>query len=53
MWKKAEQLLSTPGFVLLVAGIPEMSRQFASLFNKGAKYVPPHFVSTEVRKVGT
>ena len=30
-----------------------MSRQFASLFNKGAKYVPPHFVSAEVRKVGT
>ena len=52
MWLKAEQLLSTPGFVIPAAGNPEMSQQVASLSNQGAKYVPPHFASA-VRKVGT
>ena len=53
MWQKAEELLSTPGFVAPAAGNIEMCRQVASLSNKGTKNSPPHFVSCEVCKVGT
>ena len=53
MWQKAEELLSTPGFVVPAAGNIEMCRQVASLSNKGKKNSPPHFVSCEVCKVGT
>lgn len=53
IWQKAEELLSTPGFVLPATGNPESCRQVASLSNQGKKNVPPHFVTCERRKNGT
>ena len=52
MWEKAEILLSTPGFVLATAGNNELSRQVASLSDQKNKFVPPHYVCAEQRKVG-
>ena len=52
MWDKAEELLSTPNFVLPCAGATLSARQVASLSSFNID--PPHFVTTQrIKKDGT
>ena len=52
MWEKAEILLSSPGFLLATDRNNELSRLVASLSDQKNKFVPPHYVCAEQRKVG-
>ena len=50
LWRKAEEILNTPGFVVSAAGNPS-ARQVASVSN-ASSVMAPHFVYSKKCKVG-